>query len=255
MIMLSIFLAATASIAAPQDDPLRETPLGSRLSKPIPTREYEADRVRQIQSGYGDCVVKKQPEEAKRFVLTPRFEEVELRKILPKVGDGWCLNEASDAYGGVMKFPADTMRYTLADALVRTEFLTSAPSIADAGPIHHAPLVEADYQPRPGRKARPSELEALARKREMFDASSYMSQFGECVVRGNPAASYHLIMTAVLSPQESEAFKALISTFGSCVTAGQTFKLDKAAVRGTIAMNLYRLAHAPRITAAPGAQH
>ncbi|HEX5257360.1 MAG TPA: hypothetical protein VFW35_01120 [Sphingomicrobium sp.] len=37
----------------------------------------------------------------------------------------------------------------------------------------------------------------------------------------------------------------------ACLTPGQTLKFGKTSLRGTVAMNLYRLAKAPKVPAAP----
>jgi|UPI000687A82F hypothetical protein len=246
--MAPVILMLAAALLAPKEDEFtRETPIGSRLSRPVDAKEFAADQARRIQAGFGECVVKKQPELTKEFVLKPRYEKDDLRKIFPKIGDGWCLLQAADSTGSLMRFPGDTLRYTFADVLIRKEFTNGAPNIADAGPIQHAPLVEGDYLPSPRRKASAAELEELALNRQKALVAIYLSKFGECVVRSNPVASYQLINSKILTPEESAAFTALAPSFGPCVEAGQSFKLDKSAVRGTIAMNLYRLAHAPRV--------
>ena len=254
MMLFLLAMAMTAPpAAAPKSEPRREVELGSRLARRIPAQEYEENRVREIQAQYGECVVKKQPAASAEFVITPRFEQPAMRRILPKVGDSWCLMTASATFGSEMRFPGDTMRYTLADALIRREFPSAPPSLNDAGPIAYAVLDEADYVPKPGRKAKQSELDELAGNRQKMVAAIYMAHFGECVVRANPGTSYALLMAHPVTPQESAAFSGLKPVFAQCLEAGQTFSLNKATLRGTIAMNFYRLAHAPKAAASTGA--
>lgn len=253
MLFLLAMAIADPPAASPKPEPRREVQLGSRLAQRVDTREYEENRVRVIQAQYGECVVKKQPAEAARFVITPRFDRAEMRRILPKLGDSWCLLIASSAFGSQMSFPGDTMRYTLADALVRREFASASPSLKDAGPIVQPVLDESEYVPKPGRRAKQSELNELADNRQKRVATIYMAHFGECVVRANSKASYALLMARSATPQESAALSDLKPAFANCLEVGQTFSLNKATLRGTVAMNFYRLAHAPKVTVSAGA--
>jgi hypothetical protein len=233
------------------DEPVRrEFETGSRLSKRANVNVWDEDKTRKVQAEYGDCVVKKQPAAAREFVITPWFEPGALRRILPKVGDSWCLLAASASFGSEMRFPGDTMRYALADALVRREFASASPSLKDAGPIVQPVLDESEYVPRSGRKAKQSELNELAENRQKRIATIYLAHFGECVVRSDPANSYALLMAEPDSVQEGAAFKAMRPTFGGCLAAGEKLEFSKSTLRGTIAMNYYRLAHAPRVATA-----
>ncbi|WP_294120240.1 hypothetical protein [Sphingomonas sp.] len=229
------------------DEPVRrEFETGSRLSKRAVVNVWDADKTRKVQAEYGECVVKKQPAAAREFVITPWFESGALRRILPKVGDSWCLLTASASFGSEMRFPGDTMRYALADALVRREFAGASPSLKDAGPIVQPVLDESEYAPRPGRKAKQSELKELAENRQKRVATIYVAHFGECVVRADPANSYALLMSDAETPKEDVALKGLMPAFDGCLAAGQDLSFNKSTLRGTIAMNYYRLAHAPR---------
>ena len=50
----------------------------------------------------------------------------------------------------------------------------------------------------------------------------------------------------------ARAFDRLMPAFGGCVVAGQSLTFNKSTLRGTIAMNYYRLAHTPRVAVAAG---
>jgi hypothetical protein len=60
-------------------------------------------------------------------------------------------------------------------------------------------------------------------------------------------------MTQPASVEEATAFQQLVPEFAACLPSGQKLEFNKATLRGTIAMNFYRLAHAPRTIAPAGA--
>ena len=91
----------------------------------------------------------------------------------------------------------------------------------------------------------------MAAERSAYAA---LSPFGECVVRASPAQSLAVLRTRVETPEEDAALKAVFPVLGSCLEKGSALRLNKFVMRGTLALNLYRLARAPRIAAAGGAQ-
>jgi hypothetical protein len=107
-------------------------------------------------------------------------------------------------------------------------------------------LDESDYAPKPSKEATKSELERLHQYREKELARIYLSNFGECVVRAGPLESYVLLMTKTGSAEEQKSFSSLMPALSSCMSEGRTLELNKATIRGTIALNYYRLAHASR---------
>jgi hypothetical protein len=246
-----IALLLALSLAGPTEavEPRREVETGSRLAKRVDRDLRETHEVRMIQAQYGECVVKKQYEGARDFVLTPDLEGGDWRRAVRKVSDGHCLMVAATAANGVeMTFPSDMMRYTLAEALIRRDFASGAPpSLKNAGPIVQPTLDESKYVPKPGRKARKADLEEMAEQRSKQLALVYLAQYGECVVRAETSSSYALLKTQPDSLEESAAFASLKPVLGECMPAGQTLAFSKTTLRGTIAMNLYRLAHAPRV--------
>ena len=76
--------------------------------------------------------------------------------------------------------------------------------------------------------------------------ATYLSRFGECVVRVDPAASKALLMTDRGSADERAAFGGLSTALGTCLAEGKTLNFNKASLRGSIAVNYYRLAAAAR---------
>ena len=214
---------------------------------------WDARETREVQAKYGECVVKKVAGTARKMVLKPNLDESEWRRAIRTVGDGMCLIKATENYDGVeMKFPMDTMRYALADALVRREFSTGPlPAIKDAAPLEQPTFDEAKYQPEPGKNLSKDKLEELEQARAKRIGLVFLATYGECVVRTNPEKSHALLMSKPSTDEESAAFKALTAEFSVCLPAGQQLSLGKTPLRGTIAMNYYRLAHAPRAAVPP----
>ena len=214
---------------------------------------WDTTETRDVQARYGECVVNRNYATARQFVLEPNPDDKGWRRAISKVADSDCLVKAANAPGGVeMKFPVDTMRYALADALVRREF-SSAPvaSIKQAAPLVQPKLDESDYQPKPGKKVKPSQLKNLKELREKRIGLIFLAGFGECLVRQNPDRAHFLLMAKPASREEVAAFKALNREFADCLPSGNTLSFGRATLRGTIAMNYYRLAHAPRQPATP----
>lgn len=248
LLSAAAMIGAAQPAAKPADPVRREVPLGSRLARRVETDEWDDHKVRMVQAEFGECVIKKHLSVAQHFVLTPDLEKAEWRKDVKRIADGYCLVAATNEAGGIeMRFPADTMRYALADALVRREFSAGPlPSIKDAAPLVQPQLDEEEYRPEWGKKVKQAKLEEFAAAREKRLGVIFLAHFGECVVRSDPVRSHALLMAQPDTPQEGAAFGALNPVLGPCVTAGQSLKFSKTTLRGTIAMNYYRLAHAPR---------
>jgi hypothetical protein len=257
MLTIALALAGTAPTATTEEEPVRrEKAIGSRLERRVDINVWDTKETREVQAKFGECVIKKHYAAAQHFVLSPNLDKSEWRKDVARIADGICLAAVTASIGNVeMKFPVDTMRYALAEALVRKEFPAGASSsVTNAAPLEAPKLDESEYVLEPGKKPRKGEVEKLKEGREKQVALIFLAGFGECVVRSEPAHSHALLMTGPTSAEEIAAFKSLMPKFGSCLTAGQSLAFPKATLRGTIAMNYYRLAHAPRVaTASAGA--
>lgn len=209
--------------------------------------------VRMIQHRYGDCVTQQNPREARDFVLNYRDSKINTPTgvLIDKLSDGRCLLKATDNYGGRMRLPGDSMRYALADSLIRRELLTAAPPTpASIAPLTHRTVDAAAIMAAPvGFGGKEAQLER-ERRLAMAQAIAAMSELGECIVRRSPTESLQLFRTAPGSAEEGAAFAALNPAIGQCVAAGSTVELTKVSLRGTIAVNYYRLANAPKMVAA-----
>jgi hypothetical protein len=213
--------------------------------------EAATDRdTRQVYEDFTQCIVKMYPEAAAQLVLSTERSD-DFIKRHPNVVTSDCL-----LFDGSLIMPAgDYLRYGLAEALVRKEYAGGLPAdIGQAGPVPHVTLNEAGYLPKPGKKLNPKELAKLQEQRNRDVAIRLVSIYGECIVRTDPAAALRLELTKPDSAQEAEAFNAMTGALSSCLPEGETIHLDKAVARGTVAMNLYRLAHAPRVQTATQAK-
>ena len=218
-------------------------------SSPASAQNSKAKHTRDIQARYGECVVERHTSSARRLVLDPALEGAAWRRTIPNVANGDCLVDVTKSITWVeLTFPHDTLRYLLAEALVRRE-LWSEPvrSFARDAPLAQPKFNEADYLPKQGQKLSKYQLqdmkEGLVKKR----ARVFLSEFGECVVRQNPERSFLLLKARPATSNEEGAFKALAPQLSNCLPAGQQLAVGKVAIRGTIAMNYYRLAQAPRL--------
>jgi hypothetical protein len=131
----------------------------------------------------------------------------------------------------------------LADVLVKQEFPTFDPNLIEGTPPLKQPILdESAFAPKPGKAYKPEELEKLEQTKADLRAGIGFWDFGECVVRANPAGAHALLMTEVASAEEILALQNLRPSFAQC--PGLSSKFDNPAdLRGTIAENFYRLAH------------
>jgi hypothetical protein len=207
---------------------------------------------RRVFEDYTACVVKAHPKDAAEVVLSTLSGD-KILKAYPNLLSSDCLDpvEASQ-----LQFPSgEFVRYGLAEQLVRREFAGGLPSdFGLAGPIHQMELDESSYQPKSGEKATPRLLAQLQQYKERDLATRTLSLYGECVARADPAGALALVLSDASSREEAAAFTRLQPALSSCLVKGTTIQLDKAAIRGSIAMNLYRLAKAPRVPTSAAAK-
>jgi hypothetical protein len=162
-LFLSFMMMSTAAIAQPT---------GSRIPQDEFANGQVSDNreVRLIGARYGQCVVRKQPAAASAFVMTQaaQIDARAFQRLMSKVSDGPCLVEASRSFGGVqMRFPSDTLRYTLADALFRAQPGTAPLAIpttlpALAHPAFRSGVSSGHGQGRQPEEARRTHLPPLA---------------------------------------------------------------------------------------------
>jgi hypothetical protein len=216
--------------------------MAAQWEQRVPASDRET---REVFSGYAQCVVKKRVHDAEVVVLST-IGNSEILRTYPRMVEPDCLRP-----GQQLVLPGEYLRYGLADALVRTELAQGLPSdIGRAAALRHVEVKEADYQPKPGKKVTPKELQRLEEAKNKAIGFRLLSIYGECVGRRDPAAALRLVLSKPGSNEEAQSFTAMKPALEECLADGQTVSFTRVSLRGVIAMNLYRLAKAPRMAAA-----
>jgi hypothetical protein len=205
--------------------------------------DYSAKETRLLVDDYGRCIVRKEGKLAAQAILRNVNNKTLMREY-PRLIDGKCV-PTPPATTVKVQFHGDQFRYAIADALVSAELgALPAPNLDSVPPLDHRIPTPPS---RLDKKGRPLSDRKYAEAVEDYDqdqAFSYLSSFGECAVRADPAGSRALLLTRPESEAETAAFAALKNAFGNCVEEGHTLAFGKVALRGTIAVNYYRLARA-----------
>jgi hypothetical protein len=211
----------------------------------------ERVRIRKITFEYAACVVRKHHAQASEAILATANNGT-IMGHFSQIIDADCLVDAA-GLNVEMRFPNDSYQYALADALVNADFAARG----EASFANRLPLA----QPAMVTDEKRAELEAkakAARQRKEVDeeigkhnALAWILRFGECVVRQDPASARYWLLTPPETSEEESRIKALQPAFGACLDAG-TIKLNRAVMRGTVAVNYYRLAMATAIAGAEG---
>lgn len=213
---MSLFLLAVvagAAFADPPDNALL-----------IPPRQ-----VRALVETYADCVVKNEEPHASDAILRD-LSDRDFQRGHPELIQENCIPMALGNYIQ-MDFTPSELREVVAEALVRREFAnTPAPALDDVPGLSHRP---ASGSPQSA-------------------ADAYLARYGECVVRVDPSRAKALLFTEPLTDGEAAAINALGTALGTCLAPGKTLNFSKAALRGSIAINYYRLAVAARSAPAAG---
>lgn len=187
---------------------------------------------RLMMAKFADCAIAAEPRRAEAVVLDG-LEAAESLDRNPTVVVGDCLPVDNQEVVTLSMRPT-LIRYALAESLLRRAPMPGLGDPQSIAPLEHGV----------------ARGEGVESKR----ANIAISRFGECVVRVAPEQSASLLQTPIGSDAESAASEALKPAVSSCLMAGQTVVLPIELLRGTIALNYYRLAMAPRLTAGGAAQ-
>lgn len=212
-----------------------------------PNSDYSIKQTRQLAYEYAKCVVTRHYAAASEALLNNVDNRTMMEKYRALI-DGDCLVRSTHT-SAKMSFPGDLYRYALADALVARELSSTA--VADLSKV---PPIARGSPPEPP-VALPANASKADRKRHedvlksFSEAQSFrvLGEYGECVVRANPAAARALLGTEPETAAENSSFEALRLTFAECLPEGTTLTFGKVVLRGTIAENYYRLVHATHL--------
>ncbi|HEX8442746.1 MAG TPA: hypothetical protein VF631_03760 [Allosphingosinicella sp.] len=212
--------------------------------------EYSTAETRKLMHAYAQCAVARQARRASEALVRNVDNSVILRTY-PQLIAGDCLAKQTRR-STKMSFSGDLYRYALADALVSHEFSTSEALRFESVPrLDHRDPGEL---PKPiganGKRLSARKYEAAVKDHKQGAAIAYISRYGECVVRSAPGEARALLKTAPDSAEESVRFGALRVALGTCLREGESLRFGRTTLRGTIAVNYYRLAYAARAGAA-----
>lgn len=214
------------------------------LLRAAPQSDLPVGDTRRAVHDYAICVVKRRASEASEALLSD-IDNVTLMKRYHSLIDGDCLTRSLHA-SVKMSFPGDLYRYALADALFARELANyTLPDLSDVPPLERRALPDAPKPPAANAsKSEKSRYQDDLDHYVQAEAFRAVGEYGECVVRKNPSAAKALLLTNPETPAETSSFNALRPALGECLPEGRTFAFGKLVLRGTIAVNYYRLAHA-----------
>lgn len=205
--------------------------------------------MREIMSDFFKCTVKKRTADARSAVLS-NVEASHILKEYPELLNPDCMPGRRN--GEMLAMPFDQTLYGLADALFQAEFKESFPSdLSDRTPLAHRVATVDEDEFRKSSEFRKEGEAGVARLHQQAKEYYFLSVFGECVVRAEPSAVHRLLLTKPSFSAERAAFAAAKSLLEPCKKQDQHFNATLMRIRGSLALNFYRLAHAPRIAVTP----
>ncbi|MFN3515905.1 MAG: hypothetical protein ACK4YM_01960 [Novosphingobium sp.] len=220
-----------------------------------PAAAPDARKMRQALADYGKCIVRREPDKSRDFVLSGGFisrrDRDESILLSPECMPGEDLVRAGlAARGGTvsrarLRFPDVMIRWSIGQALfdrdqarlTATDF-SSVPALAYEQPF---PVRTTD------RDGKPIPAERVAEQQRRFDEKAgdvALSQVGECVVRADAVKARAVLLTPLDTPEELTALQAVAPALSNCLPQGQTLGFDRMSLRGTLAVAYYRLASA-----------
>lgn len=227
---LRFALAAAALIAVPA------------FAAPAPDQAM----VRSVLGAYGACIVKREPDLARTFVLSGEFLDPKSDGG-KRLVQGECLKDnlrrLSMGNGALKGAIAQSLFDRDAASLTATSF-TGVPALVNAQPW---PVKTVDARGDSLRE------DVIARQQRAFDQKAgevLRAKLAECVVRTDGANARAALTTAPGTEAELAALKALSASLNNCVVKGETVGFDRMTLRGSLATAYYRLATAAKTTGA-----
>lgn len=206
--------------------------------------ETPREEWRVLMHAYSQCVAETEGSKASEALL----KNVDAKTIVrdyPMLIIRKCLRD-NGGKNSALVFTNDLYLYVLADALVQREFSASAmPNLARVPALVHR---DASDKPRnnPATGTLNRKQSQAWKHYEDTLAHSLLSRFGECIVRRDRLAAKALLATRPESVEETRQFGILRGALEKCLPESETAKFGKVTLRGAVALNYYRLAHAAR---------
>lgn len=220
-----------------------------------PAASPDPKAMRKALADYGKCIVKREPNKTRDFVLGGGFisrrDQDESILLSAECMPGEELVRAGlAARGGTvsrarLRLPDVMIRWSIGQALfdrdqaklTATDF-AGVPALAYEQPF---PVRTTD------RDGKPIPAERVAEQQRRFDEKAgdvALSRVGECVVRADAVKSRAVLLTPMDTPEELAALQAVAPALSNCLPQGQTLGFDRMSLRGTLAVAYYRLASA-----------
>jgi hypothetical protein len=216
--------------------------LYQRLTRPAPSAQVtEAEAAtRQARTEFkkfAECVVAKYRRDANVYIIED-LSERSFELVRNKMRDEACWRATTGTQPPVPSTGLN-LQGMIAEVLLAAEGGTKPlPEVKAIPPLKQYPLTEKQRQ-----QAVPETLPAMEAMAQLFVA-------GECVVRADAIGAYGLLNSGLATTQESEALAALKPAFASCIKRDLGHTVSPAELRAAVAVNYYRLAHAPRVATA-----
>ena len=209
-------------------------------------REAEKQVVRDVTASFSDCVVKKNPMAARAVIsdMIPAREVKRRYRVLINVD---CMGHAvsgSSVMG--VNFGDPTFYFAVAEALVRYDYGASGPQDFKSVPALVYQDLDSVLSANERSKLSKSRSEKYAQIERQVTAIRVLFKYCECVARSDPEGSRLLVVKGAGSPEERLAFNRLLPNLGKCLPNGLEIKFKTDQLRGAIAVNYFRLAHAIR---------
>lgn len=212
--LLSLSVAAAAGMLA--SAAWAEPPPGSRIDSAPGSVEredvHQQGAALRVMRRYATCLARSRPRWAEAMIALPFMSEDQAAAVQRDQGG----EEDCMGYSGLeLSFRAPVLIGGMAEYLIESRYRA-----APLEPVSH--LGDADVEAR-----------ALTPRNGYEDLAL-------CVVRRNPAAVRALLRTPPASAAERAGARDLAPDLGPCVPQGQTIAFDAGALRGLLAVSLYR---------------
>jgi hypothetical protein len=217
-----------------------------------------ADEIQDYMRQYAECMVLNEEAAALKLVAST-IDAVDMGRDFPGlvarniVAVPSC-HRMSIRGGIAVSFDGEPLRFALAQQLVRFKW-------AEAGPVDFAavpPLPKQQLETKAAHDSRVAAEPSSKRRAELEEvyaksiATAWLFNYGECVVRREPAAAREWALSSSKAAGEGALVRRLAPAFGACLDEGESLNFDRELLRGTVAVNYVRLASAAAPGHAPG---
>jgi hypothetical protein len=217
-----------------QAEMARQDQLNDNRSGRRPANLSDAER-RQIGYAFAECLVGKYPRLTQEYVLGT-YDRENADEKFGVFSDFECIPDHYKDELIRLRMGNLGGRFTFAEILLTQETPEIPDNFLDVPMLAHAePMSMANY--KKSGKLSEKEYAALV-ERSIGDVA--MSRIGECSVRGDLVNSKALLATKIGSPEEKIAVQNLVPAVSRCIANG-SIKILPEQLRGSIALNLYRL--------------